>query len=403
MSLTMNIDEQLAWLSRGTEAIYSAEELKQKLASGRPLRIKYGMDPTAPDIHLGHSVQMRILRRFQDLGHTVVLIIGDYTAMIGDPSGRDTTRPMLNEDQISRNAQTYLNQAGILLDTSSERLELRRNSEWLSRLTFADVLRLTGQMTVQQMLQRENFKQRIANEREIIITEFLYPLMQAYDSVAIDADVEFGGSDQTFNCLAGRDLMAKAEKPRQVVMITPLLVGLDGTEKMSKSKGNYVALTDRAEDMYGKLMSIPDALMRNYFELLTDRPVDEIHRLLDDQQTHPRDSKDALAREIVSMYHDEAAADAAAAEFRRRFSEGHLPSDMPLYRVDQSDWPLANLISHVEFASSNSEARRLIKQGAVTFADKKISDPTAQVQIPTDQPVVLKVGKRKICQVQCGG
>jgi tyrosyl-tRNA synthetase len=257
--MTNAIDEQLPLLKRTTEAIYSEAELDQRLRSGKQLRVKYGMDPTAPDIHLGHTVQLRLLRQFQDAGHKVILLIGDYTAKIGDPSGRDSTRPVLDDDTIAANATTYLDQAGHILDTDPARLEVRRNSEWLSKLSFADVLRLTGQVTVQQMLQRENFKKRMEAEREIVLTEFLYPLMQAYDSVAIEADVEFGGNDQTFNCLMGRDLMAKMGLARQIVIITPILVGLDGTEKMSKSKGNYVGLTDSPDDMFGKVMSIPDA------------------------------------------------------------------------------------------------------------------------------------------------
>ncbi len=395
------LDEKLSLLHRTAEAIYSEAELNERLKSGRPLRVKYGMDPTAPDIHLGHTVQLRLLRQFQDAGHKVVLIIGDYTAKIGDPSGRDTTRPILDDETISANARTYLDQAGLILDTNPEHLEVRRNSEWLSQLRFADVLRLTGQVTVQQMLQRENFRKRIEAEREIAVTEFLYPLMQAYDSVVIEADVEFGGNDQTFNCLMGRDLMAKMGMQRQIVIITPILVGLDGTEKMSKSKGNYVGLTDAPDDMFGKVMSIPDDLMANYFQLLTPIPGDRVSSLLNPQTTHPREAKDTLARVIVEGFYDLNAANEASTEFRRRFAEKQLPSDLETHRVNEDELPLVQLIVTVGFAKSNGEARRLIQQGAVTWGDDKITDVGATVKVP-DQPTVLKVGKRRVCRVVNG-
>jgi len=396
--MTATLDEQLALLKRGTESIYSEDQLAAKLKSGRPLRIKLGMDPTAPDIHLGHSVVLRKMRQFQDLGHKAVLIIGDYTARIGDPTGRDTTRPVLSEADIDANAQTYLDQAGMILDLAPEKFEMRRNREWLSQLSFADVLRLTGQFTVQQMLHRENFRKRMEADKEIMVSEFMYPLMQAYDSVVVKADVELGGTDQTFNNLRGRDLMAKQEMEPQVVLIMPILVGLDGTEKMSKSKGNYVALTDQPDDMFGKVMSIPDALMGNYFTLLTNLPPERIDSLTDANQTHPREAKDTLGRIIVETFHAIEAANAASEEFKKRFTQGQLPSDIQTKKIDESPIQLAKLIAEVGFASSNSEARRLIKQGAVTFADAKIDNPTAEVEIPTD-PVVLKVGKRRVCQV----
>jgi tyrosyl-tRNA synthetase len=396
--MSANIDNAIETLRRGAEAIYSDEQLATKLKSGRRLRIKLGMDPTAPDIHLGHSVVLRKMRQFQDMGHKAVLIIGDYTARIGDPTGRDTTRPILSEADISANAQTYLDQAGLILDLSEDKFEMRRNSEWLSELTFADVLRLTGQFTVQQMLHRDNFKKRMEADKEIMVSEFMYPLMQAYDSVVVKADVELGGTDQTFNNLRGRDLMAKHDMEPQVVLIMPILVGLDGTEKMSKSKGNYVGLTDSPDDMFGKVMSIPDALMRNYFTLLTDIPAERIDSLCDADRTHPREAKDALGQIIVEEFYDSDIASAASAEFKNRFAQGELPSDIETKTIDESPVGLAKLISDVGFASSNSEARRLIKQGAVSFADEKINDPTAEVTIPAE-PVVLKVGKRRVCQV----
>ncbi len=313
-----DVESTLKTLSRGVEAFYSLEELRQKPASGRPLRIKFGMDPSSPDIHLGHSVVLRKLRQFQDLGHQAVLIIGDYTARIGDPTGRDTTRPILDEAKINANAQTYFEQAGRVLDTTPAKLEVRYNSHWLSKLTFADVLKLTGMITVQQMLHRENFKQRIAQEREIALSEFMYPIMQAYDSVVVKSDVELGGTDQTFNTLMGREMMAKHGMEKQVVMVMPILTGLDGHEKMSKSLGNYVGLTEPATDMFGKIMSIPDALMGNYFQLLTDLPPERITSLIDSKSTHPREAKDALGRMVVETFHDRAAAEEASREFRRQ-------------------------------------------------------------------------------------
>ena len=316
-------------LAHGVEGIYSREDLQAKLAQGRPLRVKLGMDPTAPDIHLGHAVVLRKLRQFQDLGHKAVLIIGDYTARIGDPSGRDTTRPVLDQQTIEANAATYLDQAGKILDTHPDKLEVRHNSQWLAGLTLADVLKLTAMMTVQQMLHRDNFKKRIASQTEIMVSEFMYPLMQGYDSVAIHADVELGGTDQTFNNLVGRDLTGKHGQQKQVVMVLPILPGLDGHEKMSKTKGNYVALTDPPDEMFGKLMSIPDSLMADYFRLLSDLPDAAVASLLNPDHTHPRDAKDVLARVIVEQFYDCAAANAASTEFRRRFSDNQLPSDIP--------------------------------------------------------------------------
>jgi tyrosyl-tRNA synthetase len=384
-------------LMRGVEGLYSSEELRTKLESGRPLNIKLGMDPTAPDIHLGHSVVLRKMRQFQDLGHKAILIIGDYTARIGDPTGRDTTRPILSEDQIDHNAQTYLDQAGAILDTSDDKLQVKRNSEWLAKLMFADVLKLTGQVTVQQMLHRESFKTRLNDQREIMVSEFMYPLMQAYDSVVIEADVELGGTDQTFNNLMGRQLMGHRDMAKQVVMVMPLLVGTDGTEKMSKSKGNYVAVTDQPNEMFGKIMSIPDALMENYYKLLTDLPTDRITELLDGNQTHPRDAKDILGRFIVEAFHSCEAANEASAEFRRRFADNQLPSDLATVTASESPIGIVKLIVECGFASSNGEARRLADQGAVTFAGEKVAD--AKTKITIDGEAILKVGKRRICKV----
>ena len=384
-------------LSRGTEDIYSQDELKAMLDWERPLRIKLGLDPTAPDLHLGHAVQLKKLRQFQDLGHTAVLVIGDYTARIGDPSGRDTTRPILTDATIKQNAQTYLDQAGKVLDTASDKLEIRWNSHWLAKLNFADVLRLTGMITVQQMLHRDSFKSRMKNNTEIVLSEFMYPLMQGYDSVMIKADVEMGGTDQTFNCLTARELMARFDVPRQVVLIMPLLVGVDGHEKMSKTKNNAIALTEPPGEIFGKIMSIPDDVMSTYFRLCTDLPEHRIFSMLDSEQTHPREAKDALGRIIVEALYGRSDAQTVSAEFRRQFTDRQLPSEIPTHRVSRSPIRILELITHVGFASSRGDARRLIQQGAVTFADQKVSDPTAEVDI-NDEPI-LKVGKRRICTV----
>ena len=395
---------QLQMLRRGAVQIYTEDELCGKLARAvaarRPLRIKLGMDPTAPDIHLGHTVVMGKMRQFQDLGHKAVLIIGDYTARVGDPTGANHTRPILTDEQIEKNARTYFEQAGKVLDTSPEKLELRHNSEWLAKLTFADVLRLAARMTVARMLERDTFEKRYRAGDPIGIHEFLYPLMQAYDSVVINNDVELGGTDQTFNCLAGRELMRDAGIEAQVVLTMPLLVGLDGADKMSKSKGNYVGVTDPANEMFGKVMSIPDALMENYFTLLTAVPEGEIREML--RSVHPREAKERLASAIVARYYGEEAARRAAEEFRRVFSAKEKPSDIPRVAIaveeESEDRGLASTIVAAGFAPSTSQAMRLIQQGAVWWDDKKITDPKAAVKLTT-AGTLLKVGKRNWAQV----
>ena len=396
----VDVSRDIEHLVAGAEGVYSVEDLKRKLERGRPLRVKLGMDPTAPDLHLGHCVVLRKLRQFQDLGHKAVLIIGDYTARVGDPTGRDITRPVLDEDTIKQNAATYLDQAGKVLDTSPDRLELRWNSQWLGKLSLVDVLHLTGSATVQQMLQRENFKLRMRKNTEIMVSELLYPLMQGYDSVAIEADVELGGTDQTFNNLTGRELMGKRGMDKQVVLVMPILPGLDGHEKMSKTKGNYVAVTDAPGEMFGKVMSIPDGLMRQYFTLLTDLPEEQVGELVDADATHPREAKDVLGRVIVEMFHGRDEANAASGEFTRRFRDNELPADIEVRSVAASPIGVLELIRCVGFAASNSEARRLVEQGGVSFSGEKINDPKAQVEIAGEP--VLKVGKRRVCKVRVG-
>jgi len=404
------IDDQLKLLTRGCEAIYTEAELRKRLeasrASGKPLRVKLGMDPTAPDIHLGHTVVLRKMRQFQDCGHKAVLIIGDYTARIGDPSGKTKARPMLDEATIEKNAATYLAQAGHVLDTRPEKLEVRHNSEWLAKLSFADVLRLTSHMTVQQMLQRENFKLRMQEGTPIVMTELMYPLMQAYDSVVIDADVELGGTDQTFNNLVGRDLMPAYGKPGQMVVIMPILRGLDGVEKMSKSLGNYIGLTDSPKDMFGKTMSIPDGMMKEWYTLLTTIPTEEIATLCDGDRTHPRDAKLRLARTIVATYYDETAADREEDLWQKVMVEGGLRDDIPVVSFsrdecesDGSIW-LPKLMKLLDLAPSTSEARRLIQGGGVSVDQRKISDPQAKVK--PAEGMLVQVGKRKGARVGMG-
>lgn len=411
MSEIPPVCEQLPTLVRGCERIYTEPELTARLEkahrTGKPMRVKLGMDPTAPDIHLGHTVVLRKMRQFQDFGHRAVLIIGDYTAMIGDPSGRSKTRPVLSPSEIKTNAETYLDQAGKVLDTSPQRLEVRNNSEWLARINLGETLRLAGKMTVARMLERDTFARRYQAGVEIYIHELLYPLMQGQDSVEIRADVELGGTDQTFNNLVGRDLQRDAGQEPQIVMITPILVGLDGREKMSKTLGNYVGVCESASEMFGKLMSIPDGLMGNYFELLTDRSMDEIRLLTDPLVTHPKQAKAALAKDIIAQYHSAAAAEAAEAEFDRIHSSGAtgLPDEMPevplsALKLDRNTSTTITVVVAIGFAVSNSAARRLIREGGVRINGRVITDET-QLYYPQPGDIIQR-GKRKFVRVVGG-
>jgi tyrosyl-tRNA synthetase len=389
--------QQLEMLLGGCQSIYTREGLAERLmasaAQNRPLRVKLGLDPTAPDIHLGHTVVLRKMRQFQDLGHKAVLIIGDYTSRIGDPSGVNKTRPVLTLEQIEINSKTYFDQAGKILDTSPDKLEVRHNSEWLEKLNFADILNLASQMTVARMMERDTFEQRYKAGVPIGVHEFLYPLMQGYDSICIEADVELGGTDQTFNNLVGRDLQRTRGQTPQVVLIMPILAGLDGRDKMSKSKGNYIGITDEPDDMFGKVMSIPDDLMAGYFALLTDLPDKQIDAMVDPGKTHLRQAKAELGRMIVTRYHSRAAAEAAAAEFDRVFSQKEMPSDMPEIRVPGGTVGIVDLIVAARFAKSKGEARRLVKQNAVSIDNRRITDTEANIEVSDGQ--VLKVGKRR--------
>jgi len=395
--------EQMKVIASGAADIVPAEALTAKLARGTALTIKLGVDPTAPDLHLGHAVPLRKLRQFQDLGHTVVLIIGDFTALIGDPSGRSTTRPALTPEQIEANATTYIEQAFKVLDP--ERTVMRRNSEWLGPLGFADVLKLTSQFTVARIMERDDFQKRYRDGVGISLHELLYPMAQAYDSVAIEADVELGGTDQLFNLLAGRELMEKMGLEPQVCLTLPLLEGTDGVQKMSKSYGNYVGLTDAPDDMFGKVMSIPDELMVKYYRLCTPLPVDDIDALergLGDGSLHPNATKRRLAREIVTLYHDTTAAESAEAAFDRVFKHREMPTDVAEVRVTAADpVHLPALMKQAGLAPTTSEARRLIDAGAVRVDGEQIDLAQGEYDLPWSAVAgrVLQVGKRRYARV----
>lgn len=409
-----SVDEQLKVLTRGCERIDTLDELRAKLAesaqTGRQLRIKLGLDPTAPDIHLGHTVVLRKMRQFQDLGHQAVLIIGDYTSKIGDPSGRSKTRPVLDQATIERNAKTYFEQAGKVLDTSPGKLEIRHNSEWLEPMRFADVLKLAGQMTVGQMLKREDFANRYKSEAPIGVHEFMYPLMQGWDSVCINSDLELGGTDQTFNNLVGRDLQRNAGQKPQIVMTMPILVGLDGHEKMSKSLGNYVGVSESAHDMFGKLMSVPDHCMTNYLTLLTSIPEAEIRTLADPAKTHPMEAKKRLGVEVAAAFHSREEADKARQEWeaihQKSAATGELvvPADTPTVMVGSDlrdangEIPKLKLIVHCGFAASNSEARRLVAEKGIQLNGKAIEDPNGTIAVKSGD--VLQRGKRKFVKLE---
>ena len=396
------IAEQMRQLSRGTVEVYTQAELATRLTeaakAGRQMRIKLGLDPTSPDIHLGHTVVLRKMRQFQDLGHKAVLIIGDYTARIGDPTGQNTTRPMLSSEQIEQNAKTYFEQAGKILDTSPEKLEVRYNSEWLADLRLADIIRLAAHMTVARMLERDTFELRYKRGDPIGVHEFLYPLMQGYDSVMIRSDVELGGTDQTFNNLVGRDLQRVNDQPPQIVITMPILVGLDGKEKMSKSKGNYVGVTDEPADMFGKVMSISDEMMENYYTLLTDLPTGRLAELTDSGKTHPKEAKVLLGKAIVAQFHGEPAGEAAAAEFEKVFAQGQLPEDMPEVSMPQGPVTIKNLLMTARLVEAGGEAKRLCGQGGVKIDGEKVTQPNAEIT-PRDG-MIVQVGKRRFARLR---
>lgn len=396
-------EAQMRIIADGAAEIVPIDELTDKLKKGRPLTVKLGVDPTAPDLHLGHAVPLRKLRQFQDLGHSVVLIIGDFTALIGDPSGRSSTRPALSPEEVEANAATYMEQALKILDPG--KITIRRNSEWLGTLSFGDVLRLASQFTVARIMERDDFQNRYRQGVGISLHELLYPVAQAYDSVAIRADVEIGGTDQLFNLLAGRELMEKLGLEPQVCVTLPLLEGTDGVQKMSKSYGNYIGLTDSADEMFGKVMSIPDELIVKYYRLCTPLPVDEVDAIesgLQAGRLHPNAAKRRLGREIVALYHGPDAAEAAEAAFDAVFKRHEIPDDVPEVRVDHAEVAhLPAVMKQAGLAPSTSEARRLIMAGGVRIDGEPVDLKNGSFDLPWPdlEGRVLQVGKRRYARI----
>ncbi|MBY8089708.1 tyrosine--tRNA ligase [Vibrio fluvialis] len=390
-----SIEAALAEIKRGVEELIPEEELIAKLKEGRPLRIKLGADPTAPDIHLGHTVILNKLRTFQDLGHDVTFLIGDFTGMVGDPTGKNTTRPPLTREDVLRNAETYKQQVFKILDPAKTKIQF--NSEWLSELGAEGMIRLAANQTVARMLERDDFKKRYANGQPIAIHEFMYPLLQGYDSVAMETDVELGGTDQKFNLLMGRELQKSNGQKPQVVLMMPLLVGLDGEKKMSKSANNYIGVSEAPSEMFGKIMSISDDLMWSYYELLSFRPLEELQQFKADVANgkNPRDIKILLAKEVIARFHSEADADAAEQEFINRFQKGAMPDEMPEFEFE-AGIAIANLLKDAGLVGSTSDALRMIKQGAVKQDGEKLDDAKLVPEVGTS---VYQVGKRKFARV----
>ena len=402
-----SVEEQFALIERGAVDVINKEDLIAKLKkseeTGKPLRVKAGFDPTAPDLHLGHTVLIQKLKHFQDLGHEILFLIGDFTGMIGDPTGKSKTRPPLTKDDVARNAETYKEQIFKILDPAKTKIVF--NSEWLSKLTSFDMIHLASQLTVARMLERDDFRTRFEGQQAISIHEFLYPLIQGYDSVALEADVEIGGTDQRFNVLMGRDLQRTWGQDPQVVITLPLLEGLDGVNKMSKSLGNYIGITDDANDIYGKILSVSDDLMWRYYELLSDLTNDEIGTLkaeVENGSVHPKAAKMQLAREMTARFYDDEAALAAESHFETIFKKHDIPDDIPECQLscpEETIW-LPKLLVEAGMVKGTGEGRRMIKQNAVSIDGEKISDQDCNVQVAGE--VLLKVGKRKFCRVIFG-
>jgi tyrosyl-tRNA synthetase len=394
-----HIQEQMAELARGTQDLLLPAELETKLKRGTPLKVKTGFDPTAPDLHLGHTVLINKMRQFQQFGHDVIFLIGDFTGLIGDPTGRNTTRPRLTPEDVQANARTYEQQIFRILDPVRTRIDF--NSRWFGSMSAAGLIEIAAKHTVARMLERDDFAKRYKSNQPIAIHEFLYPLVQGYDSVALQADVELGGTDQKFNLLVGRQLQQQYGQEPQVVLTVPLLEGLDGVNKMSKSLGNYIAINDAADDMFGKLMSISDTLMWRYFELLSFRPLGEIAALKRavDEGRNPRDVKFELASEIVARFHDLGAAKAALANFQARFAQKTLPTDLPLTTIAAPDGPLAltAVLTAAGLAASGSEARRKIAEGAVRINGEKVLD--AAMRLNVGETHILQLGPRRFARV----
>lgn len=402
------VERQLQVISRGVVEIVPEDELKQKViksvVTGKPLKVKLGLDPSAPDIHVGHTVVMQKLRQFQELGHQVQLIIGDFTGRIGDPTGKSETRKQLTEEDVQRNAETYRQQIFKILDPAKTQVNF--NSEWLAPMTFADVVKLSAKVTVARMLERDDFTKRYTTGQPISIHEFFYPLMQGMDSVALESDIELGGTDQKFNLLMGRTLQKEYGKDTQVAIMTPIIEGLDGVQKMSKSLGNYIGIDEAPNEIYGKAMSVPDELMAKYYELVTDLSLEELTALTEGLKSgvvHPRDAKMRLAHTLVRMYHGQEAADAAQEHFVTVFQQRALPEDIeekeiPAAELEDGKIRLIKLLTLIDFAASNGEAKRSIQQGAVKLNEEKISDPNAEVELAGGE--IIQVGKRKFAKLQ---
>ena len=400
-----SLEEQLEYLKKGVAEIIPEDELKQKLAnsvkSGKPLRVYLGVDPTAPDIHLGHTVVLRKLKHFQDLGHTAIFLIGDFSAMIGDPTGRSETRPPLSREEVQANAQTYLAQVYKILD--QEKTEVRFNSEWLGKMSSYDVVRLCGHYRLARMLEREDFRSRLENNLPIAVHELLYPLLTAYDAVELRSDIELGATEQKFNILVHREIQREYGLPPQVVVTMPILVGLDGERKMSKSLGNYVGITEAPPEIFGKIMSIPDDLMWTYYELVTDRKPQEIAAFKEEVSTgrlHPMDAKMRLAQEVVSDFHGPDAGRKAADNFQRVFRDRQAPEEAPVQKVPRgTSQKLTALLVELKLAPSKSEAERLIKQGGVEIDSVSVEDPRKVVDLSKSREFLLRAGKKKFVRV----
>ena len=394
----MTIDEQIEFIKKGTVDVIREEDLRKKLErsakTGVPLRVKLGADPTAPDIHIGHTVVIRKLRAFQDLGHTAIFLIGDFTGMIGDPSGKNTTRPPLSREEILVNAETYKTQIFKLLDP--EKTEIRFNSEWMDKYSAADFVKLCSRVTVKQILERDDFEKRLREERPISLHELLYPLTQGYDSVALEADIELGGTDQKFNLMVGRNLQREYAQEPQVIITTPLLEGLEGVNKMSKSLNNYIGIDEPPTEMFGKVMSISDDLMWKYYDLLTDSTPNEIE-VMKTSGENPRNLKVNLAKLIIKDFHSIDAANLAEADFVARFVKKEIPDEIEETRVSAGNYNLADLLLQTGLAPSKKEARRLIEQGGVKLNGEKVSNTNAEIELKDE--ILLQVGKRKFLKV----
>ena len=395
----MTIDEQISYLKKGAVDLIREDDLRKKLEhsakTGKPLRVKLGADPTAPDIHIGHTVVIRKLKAFQELGHTAIFLIGDFTGMIGDPSGKNSTRPPLSREEIDKNAETYKTQIFKLLDP--EKTEIRFNSEWMDKFSAADFVKLCSRVTVKQILERDDFEKRLREERPISLHELLYPLVQGYDSVALNADVELGGTDQKFNLMVGRDLQREYEQAPQIVLTTPLLEGLDGVNKMSKSLNNYIGIDENPNEMFGKIMSISDDLMWRYYELMTDITPTEIEKMKSGDE-NPRNLKVNLAKLIIKDFHSPEDAEKAEADFVARFVKKEIPDEIEETQIVSGVYNLADLMTQTNLAASKKEAKRLIEQGGVKLNGEKISNTNAEINL--NDEILLQVGKRKFLKIK---